>query len=622
MLPENFKEQLALAVRSIQWSYAIFWSTSSTQPGVLSWGEGYYNGDIKTRKTSQGVELNPDQIGLQRSEQLRELFKSLKAAEASPQTKKPSAALSPEDLTDTEWYYLVCMSFVFNTGQGLPGKALAKAEPIWLCDAPSSDCRVFSRCLLAKSASIQTVVCFPFINGVIELGTTDHVSEDLSLIQQIRTSYLDILDFGVHNIYGATLSEDVACASFNVKQAPEVGGALINTTSPNNSSNAFQANQTPDETFMAERINNGTSQIQTWQVMDDELSNGVHNSSDCVSQTLQSPEKIASLPKGDNLTDNSAKDLEKGSNSKMTLVDPRSDDWHYQMVLSTLLKSSDQLFMGMHFQNFHQESSFVSWKNAGPVSSQRPRTDGGTSQTLLKKILFEVPRMHLDGILECQEENEYKEGVRTEAEENGMNHVLSERRRRAKLNERFLTLRSMVPSITKDDKVSILDDAIEYLRKLEKRIKELEVHKDLTDREARTKRSPQDMVERTSDNYFNKTDNGKKSMSKKRKSRDMDEKSPETNSESLLKGSCTNNDVDVNINENNEVEVEMKCPSKAGMFLKIMEGVSSLGLNLHSVQSREVDGNLYVTLKSKLAGSTIVSVKRIKQTLQNVASKC
>ncbi|MED6191444.1 endoglucanase 3 [Stylosanthes scabra] len=604
MLPENFKEQLALAVRSIQWSYAIFWSTSSsTQPGVLSWGEGYYNGDIKTRKTSQGVELNPDQIGLQRSEQLRELFKSLKAAEASPQTKRPSAALSPEDLTDTEWYYLVCMSFVFNTGQGLPGKALAKAEPIWLCDAPSSDCRDFSRCLLAKSASIQTVVCFPFIHGVIELGTTDHVSEDLSLIQQIRTSYLDILDFGVHNIYGATLNEDVACASVNVKHAPEVGGALINTTSPNNSSNAFQANQPPDETFMAERINNGTSQIQTWQAMDDELSNGVHNSSDCVSQTLHSSEKIASLPKGDNLTDHSPKDLEKCNNSKMTLVDPRSDDWHYQMVLSTLLKSSDQLFMGMHFQNFHQESSFVSWKKAGPVSSQRPRT-GGTSQTLLKKMLFEVPRMHLDGMLECQEENDYKEVVRTEAEENGMNHVLSERRRRAKLNERFLTLRSM------DDKVSILDDAIEYLRKLEKRIKELEAHKDLTDREARTKRSPQDMVERTSDNYFNKTDNGKKSMAKKRKSRDMDDTSPETN------------DVAVNINENNEVVVEMNCPSKAGMFLKIMEGVSSLGLNFHSVQSREADGNLYVTLKSKLTGSTIVSAKRIKQTLQNVASKC
>ncbi|XLR51019.1 hypothetical protein S83_001691 [Arachis hypogaea] len=31
MLLENFKEQIALSVRSIQWSYAIFWSISSTQ---------------------------------------------------------------------------------------------------------------------------------------------------------------------------------------------------------------------------------------------------------------------------------------------------------------------------------------------------------------------------------------------------------------------------------------------------------------------------------------------------------------------------------------------------------------------------------------------------------------
>ncbi|XP_057747624.1 uncharacterized protein LOC130966816 [Arachis stenosperma] len=50
-------------------------------------GEGYYNRDIKTRKTSQGVELNSDQIGLQRSEQLRELYKSLKAVDASPPIK-------------------------------------------------------------------------------------------------------------------------------------------------------------------------------------------------------------------------------------------------------------------------------------------------------------------------------------------------------------------------------------------------------------------------------------------------------------------------------------------------------------------------------------------------------
>ena len=84
----------------------------------MSWGEGYYNGDIKTRKTTQVVEHNSDEIGLQRSEQLRELYASLTIAKANSQTKRPSTALSPEDLTDTEWFYLVCMSFVFNIGQG------------------------------------------------------------------------------------------------------------------------------------------------------------------------------------------------------------------------------------------------------------------------------------------------------------------------------------------------------------------------------------------------------------------------------------------------------------------------------------------------------------------------
>ena len=66
----------------------------------------------------QTMELKHDKIGLQRSEQLRELYVSLLDGDIDQQTKRPSAALSPEDLSDAEWYYLVCMSFVFNPGQG------------------------------------------------------------------------------------------------------------------------------------------------------------------------------------------------------------------------------------------------------------------------------------------------------------------------------------------------------------------------------------------------------------------------------------------------------------------------------------------------------------------------
>jgi len=84
----------------------------------LAWSDGYYNGDIKTRKTTQPVEFKADQIGLQRSEQLRELYESLSADDNNQQTRRPSASLSAEDLTATEWYYLVCMSFTFSPGHG------------------------------------------------------------------------------------------------------------------------------------------------------------------------------------------------------------------------------------------------------------------------------------------------------------------------------------------------------------------------------------------------------------------------------------------------------------------------------------------------------------------------
>ena len=67
---------------------------------------------------TQPMELKADQMGLQRSKQLRELYGSLSAGDNNQQTRRPSASLSPEDLTDAEWYYLVCMTFTFTPGQG------------------------------------------------------------------------------------------------------------------------------------------------------------------------------------------------------------------------------------------------------------------------------------------------------------------------------------------------------------------------------------------------------------------------------------------------------------------------------------------------------------------------
>ena len=84
----------------------------------MEWGDGYYNGTIKTRKTVQPMEVSTEDVALQRSRQLRELYEALSAGETNPPARRPCAALSPEDLTETEWFYLMCVSFSFPPGLG------------------------------------------------------------------------------------------------------------------------------------------------------------------------------------------------------------------------------------------------------------------------------------------------------------------------------------------------------------------------------------------------------------------------------------------------------------------------------------------------------------------------
>lgn len=81
-----------------------------------------------------------------------------------------------------------------------------------------------------------------------------------------------------------------------------------------------------------------------------------------------------------------------------------------------------------------------------------------TSQYLLKKVLIDIPNLHCinkDGNLEKGKDGEVggcggrlKKSSSVQ-DELSANHVLAERRRREKLNERFIILRSLVPFVTK-----------------------------------------------------------------------------------------------------------------------------------------------------------------------------
>lgn len=149
------------------------------------------------------------------------------------------------------------------------------------------------------------------------------------------------------------------------------------------------------------------------------------------------------------------------------------------------------------------------------------------------------------------------------------------------------------------DKVSILDDTIEYLQDLERRVEELECCRELTESETKTKRKRQrDRSERTSSN---KVTNGNKSASSnKRKAYDIDETKQDIDHVASKDGSTDNLTVKTN---NKDLTIEFKCRWRDGILFEIMDALSILGLDCHSVQSSTVEGILSATIKSKVKNS-------------------
>lgn len=277
--------------------------------------------------------------------------------------------------------------------------------------------------------------------------------EDPSLIRLVKASFLEI-PYSIKGVETSDLSTGDKRSSeclnfdtvFDTKLIPVIGA--LDVASPNISSSGFDPDHLAEDAFLIEGVNGVVSQAQSWQFMDDEISNsGAHcsmNSSDCISQTFVEPVKVVSTLKGEKISD-------QHNPGEVALMEPWSDDVHYQSVISSVLKSHHQLILGPHFRRGRQESSFMSWRKEGILSSRNSRSSSCvTPQRVLKKILFEVPRMHDHGFLKCLEENAKKDGVsRPESDQIHLNHLSSDRPEKELISERFYALKAVIPSTDK-----------------------------------------------------------------------------------------------------------------------------------------------------------------------------
>ncbi|RWR88898.1 transcription factor MYC2-like protein [Cinnamomum micranthum f. kanehirae] len=178
--------QLLVQSRPEWWVYAIFWQASRDPSGslLLSWADGHFRGS----KHMDKFKKNPlHRTGFENTERKKALKGFHALVGDGICTDMDSSA--DGDVTDAEWFYVVSLTRTFAVGDGIPGRALSSGSSVWLAGGREMQVYDCERSREANMHGIETLVCIPTSNGVLELGSSDLIQENWSLIQQAKAMF-------------------------------------------------------------------------------------------------------------------------------------------------------------------------------------------------------------------------------------------------------------------------------------------------------------------------------------------------------------------------------------------------------------------------------------------------
>lgn len=205
------------------WAYAILWHTSKDDSGriILTWADGHFQGT--KHKNPASVAGNPER---------KKVMRGIHALIGDGAPDHPTTPLDG-DVTDAEWFYVMSLAQSISLGDGVVGKAFNSGSLVWL--SGGNQLR-FYNCHRAKEAQIhgmQTMVCVPTSDGVLELGSDLIITENWNLVQQVKSLFdstsdpadaADVLHFGDKTISFSDI--DVLAGFQETAKAPPLGKKL------------------------------------------------------------------------------------------------------------------------------------------------------------------------------------------------------------------------------------------------------------------------------------------------------------------------------------------------------------------------------------------------------------
>ncbi|KAL5550958.1 hypothetical protein UlMin_001134 [Ulmus minor] len=455
------------------WTYAIFWQPDYNDGNsVLAWGDGYYKGDEdkgrgKAKSKSSAAEQE------HRKKVLRELNSLISGS--APITDESVE----EEVTDTEWFFLVSMTQSFVNGFGLPGQAFVHSTPVWVAGCGNLAASPCERARSAQMFGLQTMVCIPSENGVVELGSTEQIFQSVDLMNKVRVLFnFNNLEVGSWPLNGCTDQGENDPSSFwlndpsstiELKESTGPSVSIPSTTDTQQVSKSPVQFENPSSSSLTENPSgishqrtqsNLQVQVQTQSFFTREL-NFSEYGFDGNSVKSGNP---------NSLKPESGEILNFGESKRSSLFTNQSQ---------FTAEDSNKKKRSPTSRGSNEEGMLSFTSGVVLPSSAAVKSSGGTGDSDHSDLEASVVREADSSRVVEPEKRPRKRGRKpANGREEPLNHVEAERQRREKLNQRFYALRAVVPNVSKMDKASLLGDAISYINELKSKLQTVETDKD------------------------------------------------------------------------------------------------------------------------------------------------